>query len=556
LSDRPGGVVAGDDQPSRLPDLLARSVDGHGDRAALITRDKRVTYCELADLVDRWSAALVAGGVGKGSRVGLLMENDPNWVVLALAATGIGAILIPISTFVRSDDLGYQLAHSDVEHLFTTAEFLEVSYVNMLCDLVPELGGPSVGGLYSHEFPALRSVVVSGNHDLPPRCRPWDDYLSDGAEVPGSVVTGLRAAVDPQDYCYLLTTSGTTARPKGVLHSHATIATNGARIGDHQRLVPDDVVWFYFPLFFSAGCINVMLGTLSHGAALILQPTLDVGLALELIEREEATTWHLWPHQLNQLMEHSDWNTRDHSALHKGTAPYDILCESPPPDGLGGVNMYGLTETATAFSCTTADEPIEVRMSTQGRLLPGNEIKVVDPDTNQRCSTGEQGELCVKGPSVMRRYYKVDPAETFDDEGFFHTGDLGFVDEDERVHFVQRLKDVIKTGGINVSPADVEASLARIPGVRAAYVFALPGDDKGDLVGAALVPEVGSSIDEAEVMEFCRSELPGYKRPRGLLVVSEPGVPMTGSGKVRKHVLRDRLAEALDGGRGPVVTEG
>lgn len=195
-------------------------------------------------------------------------------------------------------------------------------------------------------------------------------------------------------------------------------------------------------------------------------------------------------------------------------------------------------------------------MNTQGNLLPGNEIKVVDPDTGQRCSTGEQGELCVRGTSVMCRYYKVDPAETFDDEGFFHTGDLGFVDDDDRVHFVQRLKDVIKTGGINVSPADVEASLTRIPGVRAAYVFALVDHDRGDLVGAALVPEVGSSLDEADVMEFCRSELPGYKRPRGVLVVSEPDVPMTGSGKVRKHVLRDRLTEALDDGRGPVVNQG
>ena len=156
----------------------------------------------------------------------------------------------------------------------------------------------------------------------------------------------------------------------------------------------------------------------------------------------------------------------------------------------------------------------------------------------------------------MRRYYKVDPATTFDAEGFFHTGDLGHIDEDGRVHFDQRLKDVIKTGGINVSPADIEATLQRIPGVEAAYVFGLPDSDKGETVGAALVTGAGTALDDAAVQEFFRNELPGYKRPRGFLVLSEEQVPMTGSGKVQKHVLRDRLTKALSEQKGPLVEEG
>ncbi len=555
MSDLASAGGSEPDLPTSLPDLLARTLDAHGSRPALITHNERYTYRELAQLVDRYACALVSSGVGKGSRVGLLMENDPHWVAFAFAATGIGALLVPVSTFSRRDDLRHQLAHADVEHLFMSAEFLGNDFVGMLSDLVPELGASSSGRLYSEDLPALRTVVVRGRDELPPGCRSLDDFLSSADEVPTSVPAGLRAAVDPRDDCYLLATSGTTATPKGVLHDHATVAGNGARIGDYQGVVSDDVVWFYFPLFFSAGCINVMLGTLSHGAALILQPTFDAGLALELIEREHASTWHLWPHQLSQLLGHPDWTTRDHRGLHKGTAPYDVLCESPPPDGLGGVNMYGLTETATAFSCTPADEPLEIRMSTQGRPLPGNEIKVVDPETGETLPVGDEGELCVRGFSVMRRYYKVDPAETFDTEGFFHTGDLGFVDAEGRVHFLQRLKDVIKTGGINVSPVDVEASLTRISGVRAAHVFALPGGDKGDLVGAALVPETGASLEEADVLAFCESELPGYKRPRGLLVVPESDLPMTGSGKVRKHELAERLVAALESGRGPFVEE-
>ncbi|MCZ7530180.1 MAG: AMP-binding protein [Acidimicrobiia bacterium] len=544
-----------DDQPTSLSDLLHRSVEAYGERRALITLDAQYSYRDLAELANRYARALVAGGAGKGSRVALLMENDPHWVAFAFGATSIGALLVPISTFVHRDDLAYQLAHEDVEHLFMSAGFLDNDYSSMLAEIVPEIAQPQLGRLFCRELPALHSVVVRGADELPAGCRDWDDFLASGDDVSESKVRALQAATGPEDECYLLATSGTTARPKGVLHTHGAIAGNGSLIGDYQGLCPEDVVWFYFPLFFSAGCINVMVGTLSHGAALILQPSFDAGLALELIERERATTWHLWLHQLNQLLEHPDWNTRDHSGLHKGTGPYDVLCETPPPDGLGGVNMYGMTETATAFSCTRADEPLDIRMNTQGHLLPGNEIEVRDPETGARLPVGETGEFHVKGPSVMRGYDKVDPTTVFDAEGFFATGDLGRVDADGRVHFEQRRKDVIKTGGINVSPAEVEASLVRIPGVDAAYVFGLADDDKGELVGATLVPEPGASLDETTVTEFCRAELPGYKRPKAVLVLTPDAVPMTGSGKVTKHVLRDRLLRALDRGAGPFVDE-
>jgi fatty-acyl-CoA synthase len=483
------------------------------------------------------------------------MENDPEWVALALGATSIGAVLVPVSTFAKADDLAYHLRDADVAHLFMTPGFLGADYLGMLASISPGIAeapagsqGPApAGALLLAELPALRRVVVRGadGADVAPAgCVAWQDHLSAGDVVPDRVLAGLRAELDAEDECYLLTTSGTTARPKGVLHDHRTLARNGTCIGDLQALVPEDVVWFYFPLFFSAGCINVMLGTLSHGAALIVQPTFDPGLALELIEREGATAWHLWLHQLNKLMSHPDWSVRDHSRLHKGTAPFDMFIEGLPAGSPGGVNMYGMTETATAFSCTPAEDPIDVRLGTQGHLLPGNEVKVIDPDTGERLADGEQGEICVRGASVMRRYYKVDPAETFDAEGFFHTGDLGFVDADGRLHFERRLKDVIKTGGINVAPADVEAALQAVPGVEAAHVFALPDADRGEVVGAALVVADPAAFDPDAAVAWWAEHLPAHKRPARHLVLTEADVPMTGSGKVRKHELRDRLLDS------------
>jgi fatty-acyl-CoA synthase len=533
------------DEPRTLPALLAQACEAYAPRTALITQDDRITYAELAERADALAAGLVGLGVGKGSRIGLLMENTTDWIAFAFAATGLGAVLVPISTFSKQDDVAYQVRHADVGLLFLSDRFLKNDYLEIVRTSAPELDGATPGRLMSPEMPALRTVVVKGATELPSGCLSWEAFEAAGADVSREVVRGLQRAVDAEDECYLLYTSGTTARPKGVVQVHDAVARNGWRIGEYQGLVADDVVWFYYPLFFSAGCINVMLGTLSHGAALIVQPSFVPADAIELIEREQATTWHLWPHTLKELTAHPDWAVRDHSRLHKGTGPYDVMMGGPPEDGLGGVNMYGMTETCTAFTCTHASEPLPNRLTTNGCLMPDNALKIVDADSGDRLPDGEEGEICVKGPAVLRRYYKIDPSETFDVEGFFHTGDLGSLDENGALHFGNRKKDMIKTGGINVSPADVESKLVQIEGVGAAFAFPLESEDKGEVVGAALVVAPGSEPDVSALLEQCKELLSGYKRPHGLLLLHEDQVPMTGSGKVQKVVMRDRLAAEM-----------
>jgi fatty-acyl-CoA synthase len=225
----------------------------------------------------------------------------------------------------------------------------------------------------------------------------------------------------------------------------------------------------------------------------------------------------------------------------------------PPEDGFGGVNMYGMTETCTAFACTRADEPLPIRLTTCGALMPGNEIKIVDMESGGRMKSGEPGEICVKGPAVMRRYYKIDPATTFDEEGFFHTGDLGHLDEAGRLIFSQRIKDTIKTGGINVAPADIESKLVALAGVTAAYAFPIPSEDRGEVVGAALVVTPGAEPEEAAILAHCKESLSGYKRPEGLLILHEEHVPMTGSGKVQKVVMKDRLLAGMKASGAAIV---
>ncbi|MBQ63194.1 MAG: hypothetical protein CMQ19_14130 [Gammaproteobacteria bacterium] len=524
-----------------LPQLLETAVSAWGDRTALITEDGRWTYKQVSEQVDLYARALIAQGVGKGTRLGLLSENTPEWIFFSFAATGIGAILAPISTFARREEIAYQLRHSDVQQLYMTARFLKADYQEIVEDLLPELSASSNKEIYSMSFPALRRITIKNADHIPSAAQPWEDFLAGAGDVPVSLLSELRADVDPEDECYLLYTSGTTANPKGVLHRQKSIARNGILIGKHEMLDEKDVVWFYFPFFFCAGCVNVLLGTFSTGASLILQPTFDPGSAIELIDREKATAWHLWPHQLKALFDHPDWQTKDHSTLHKGTGAFDLMLEVGDTfNGVGGVGMYGMTETCTAFTCTFADDSEEVRGSTNGRVMDGSEIKVVDPDSSEVLGADSIGEICVKGPSVFRRYYKVDPELTFDTDGFFHTGDLGYLNSDGRLFFEQRKKDMIKSGGINISPADIEQTLSGLDEALEVYAFPLPGGERGELVGAALVLS-DEGCENERIISFCREQFSSHKRPSLILLVNKSDIPMTGSGKVQKVKLAEML---------------
>jgi fatty-acyl-CoA synthase len=534
-----------------LPQLLFHLSKEAGNRTALITEDRRLTYAELADLAETYARSLVARGVTKGTRIGLLMENSIEWVAFSFAATSLGAILVPISTFAKAEEIQYQLRHADVAQLFASSRFLKTDYVEVLNEILAGSHTTSTGEIYSDLLPSLRRLVVRSLDDaeVSGPFDSWNHFLSAGEAVPSTIVRALADGVDPEDECYLLYTSGTTANPKGVLHRQKSIVRNGILIGRHQMLEPEDVVWFYFPFFFCAGCVNVLLGTFSSHASLIIQPTFDPESAIALIEREKASTWHVWPHQVKAMTSHPEWLRKDHSLLHKGTGAYDLMLDVGDRfDGMGGVGMYGMTETCTAFSCTYANEPPQIRGRTCGHVMAGSEMKIVDPETGKALDAGNTGEICVKGPSVMRRYYKVDPDETFDREGFFHTGDLGYLDDDGRVHFLQRKKDMIKSGGINISPADIEATLTKLGGVQEAFAFPIPGGDRGELVGAALV--MSGPPDAEAVVEFCRHSFASHKRPVSVLVVRRGDLPMTGSGKVQKVKLAEMLvAESESNGK-------
>jgi acyl-CoA synthetase (AMP-forming)/AMP-acid ligase II len=350
--------------------------------------------------------------------------------------------------------------------------------------------------------------------------------------------------VSPTDLATIFFTSGTTAQAKAVVHAHGALALSGRRVGECMGVGPDDAWWGHMPLFWSGGFVIGALATMAGGGRLVLQETVEPGAALELLETERCTVMAGW-HQAGPLLDHPDF-ARRRLALQKGS--FHVLADRLMGPGHLAVGMYGMSETATCVACARSDDPPEIRRETFGRPLAGMEIRIVDAETGAAAPPGEPGEIWVKGPTLMEGYHRVPRSETFTPDGFFRTGDLGYVDADGFLHFATRLKDVIKTAGVNVAAAEVEEALARHEAVKAAHVIGVSHPVRGENVAAFVVLHPAAVVDEPSLIAFCRAQLASYKVPKHVFVIAEAAVPRTGTGKVAKPVLRreaeTRLAAA------------
>src|SRR5213595_3075280 len=428
----------------------------------------------------------------------------------------------PPSTLWTRDELAYALVHADVELLVTLPGFLRHDYVESLSGI---------------DAPLLRRVVLLTGSA--PGTTRWDD-LADTDDAPD-------AAVSPRDPAVIFFTSGTTAQAKAVVHSHGAILRAALVIAHCLGIGAGDAGWGHMPLFWSGGFVMGALAQVAGGGRIVLQEVVEAGAALALLEREGCTVMLGW-HQAAPLLEHPDFPRRK-LGLKKGSGgTHPLATRLLGPDHVS-VGMYGMTETATCVAAARWDDPEPIRTRTFGRPLAGTELLIVDPETRAPVAAGETGEILVRGPTLMEGYLKVPRAETFDADGFFPTGDLGYLDDAGCLHFVGRLKDVIKTAGVNVAASEVEEALARHPAVRAAHVVGVPDPVRGENVAAFVVLAPGTAADAEALRAFCRASLASYKVPRHVFVVEEAALPRTGTGKIEEAALR-RAAAARLGGAG------
>lgn len=496
----------------------------------------RWTWAGLAEATRGAARRLATLGVGKGTRVGLLCPNRPEWLAIAFGALKLGAQLVPFSTLWKRDEIAYALRHADVQVLLLRPAFRNHDYLAALREIAPTLGTTTPGRLWDAGAPALRRVVLLDGEAA--GLERWDDVRAD---VPDAVLDGLAAAVSPTDVATVFFTSGTTAQAKAVVHAHAALALSGRRIGDCLGIGPDDAWWGHMPLFWSGGFVLGALATMAGGGRLVLQEQVDAGAALRLCAAEGCTVMAGW-HQAGPLLEHPDFATT-RLRLRKGSN-HPLAERLLGPEHLA-VGMYGMSETATCVACARWDDPPAVRRETFGRPLPGMDVRIVDPETRRPVAPGESGEILVKGPTLMEGYLRVPRADSVDAEGFFRTGDQGYFDADGCLHFATRLKDVIKTAGVNVAAVEVEEALVRHPDVKAAHVVGVPHATRGENVAAFVVAAAGAAPDPDALIAFCRAELASYKLPRHVFVIDEAAVPRTGTGKIAKPELRREAERRL-----------
>lgn len=532
--------------PPTIPALLGASTARHGGRMLVVLGERRMLYAEADVASARLARGLLAAGVGKGARVGLLLPNGPDFITAFLAATRIGAVAVPVNTFFRARELGWVLRHADVGVLLAAPRFRGHDYIERLLDIAPDLAGQQAGRLFAAELPRLRAVYLVGAE------RPWarstDDLGATGAAIP-DLLSAVEEDVVPADPAVVIYTSGSTTDPRGAIHTQGTIVRHAFNVNAAmgRNLSAEDRVWSPMPYFWVGGLVVSLLGAMHAGAGLLCEEAFDAGSTLDLLERERATIAAGWPHYGKAMATHPSFPSRDLSALRAGLV--DILPPARrPADPTLHPNSLGMTETCGPHSFGRDSDPPGTLRGSFGRALDGVEHRIIDPETGAPLPTGAAGEICVRGYNVMQGFHRLEREQVFTPDGFYRTGDGGHLDADGFLWFTGRLGDMIKTAGANVAPGEVEQCLLAIGGVKDAHVVGVPDPERGQLVVAAVVAAPGATLDPEELRTRLRGELASYKVPRHVLLFADGALPFTDSGKIDRRRLRELLARLLAGG--------
>ena len=543
-----------------IGELLKRQAERFGDRDALVHVDwgLRYTWQQFKDECDRIARGLMALGIGKGDHVALWATNYPEWVVAQFATAQIGAVLVTVNPAYRTHELEYLLRQSDAAALMLIGNFRTSDYVGMLREVLPEVDQATPGQLRSDKLPNLRNVIYIQPHDGSPTAAPagmiaWADLRGMAEEVTPAALAQREAECHPDDVICIMYTSGTTGNPKGVMLTHHNLVANATYTGEGLRFTEEDRLCIPVPFYH---CFGSVLGTLAcaTAAAAMVIPSeyFEPEKALVAVEKERCTAIHGVPTMFIAELEHPQFDRFDLGSLRTG-----MMAGSPCPievmrqviDRMGCREMtvgYGLTEAAPVITLTRADDNIERRVSTVGTPFPYVEVKIIDPETGEDVSVGEQGELCSRSFMNMKGYYKMPEATeaAIDTDGWLHTGDLATADADGYYKITGRSKDMIIRGGENVYPREIEEFLYTNPKVADVQVIGVPDQRFGEEIMAWVLLRAGQEATEEEIRDFCRGRIAHYKVPRYVKFVSE--FPMTVTGKIQKYVMRDVSIKELD----------
>jgi len=523
--------------PGSIPELLALR-RAHPDGEFLITDHERLSFAEADARSEVLADALLASGVGKGTRVGILFPNCAQWIISWLAAARIGALTVPLSTFAPGAELARLLRHTDVQVVLMGRSIAGRDLADRLVVALPGLAAGDAA-IALAEVPYLRRVHVWPDRDLR-----WATRWPGTTEPVVSLARSAEAEVRPADELVLVTTSGTTAQPKSVAHTHGSLVRHAYILGHHRGVTPADRVYSPMPFFWVGGLTMVVLQALSTGAAILAQDVFEPGATLALLERERATYVSCWAQASQAMADHPDFAKRDLSSVRGGTMLAALPPERRPSEPELTPNLLGMTETGGPHTMVEVpDSPLSPeRRGSFGVPLPGVvQHRIVDASGSE-AAPKQEGEIQVRGQILMSGIYKQERHEVFNADGWYGTGDRGWFDDSGHLHFTGRASALIKTAGSNVSPAEVESVLDAIPGVLHSFVVGLPHPVRDQVVGAVVVASHGAELAVDAVTAHARRNLSGFKVPTVIAVVAEADLPMLPTGKVDRQALVSLLA--------------
>lgn len=527
--------------------LARTAAERFGDKALAVLDGRRLSYAEADSRSAAIAKGLLASGIGKGARVALLAGNSPEWIVGWLAATRIGAVATLLNTYGKAPELGWLLRHADTQVLLTVDGLLGHDYLERLEAAVPGLADQEHEHILLPSHPYLRSVWTWGDGERPWR-GPVDDLAARGAIVSDELLASCEEEVTPADPMVVVYSSGSTADPKGAVHSHGAVIRHAHNLLSLRDIVDTDVLYTPMPLFWVGGFSYTLVAAMHAGATLVFQEQFEPGATLDLIERERVTQVLGWPHMAKALLDHPTWADHDLSSIRGGTLAA-LPKDAKPGDEAYRASSLGMTETLGPHSFPAHGDPRSDTEGYYGQAVPGVERRIVDPVTLDDVTPGEPGEIWVRGYSLMLGLHKRERADVFTPDGWYRTGDSGWVDDEGYLHFTGRMGDLIKSSGMNITPRDVELALEALPEVSLAFVTGIDHPDRGQDVVAAVALTPGASLEPDEARARVKEAVASYKVPRHIAVYEDQTkLPWLDSGKVDRRTLAAELDARFGGG--------
>ena len=533
-----------------LCEALDRTVARFPDKEAIVFKGRKITFRELKADIFKLAKSLLKLGIKKGDRIGIMMTNCPEWIVARDAAIRIGAVWVPINTRYKVLELEYILQHVGANTLFIVDEAVQINFLELVNTVCPEIKDAEPGKIQSTKLPQLKNAVCLSDQEYPGIFR-YSDFIEYGNDYSDAVLNRITASITPDEIVNITYTSGTTGNPKGVMTSHSQFLRSMANMAERFGTTENDCVLLPAPLFTNIGNLTGLTQCEMFGAKMALFETFNTGDVVKGIEDEKCSIFTGPPAMYTMIMEHDGFTSEKVKSLRTGIiggAPVtpDKVEEIKDKIGMKLFTAYGMTENSAITTMSGVDDSPEMVANTCGRLLHREcEMKIVDPETGADLPPGHPGEILTRGWFITKGYYNnpEETAESIDEEGWFHTGDLGSVDEKGYLKITGRLKDMIISGGLNIDPLEVELLIGRHPAVHSVQAVGIPDHRMGEIVGAFIILNEGSKCTENDIVEFCTDKVGKYKIPKYIKFVQE--FPVTAVGKVQRFKLRESAEKEL-----------